>query len=488
MSAQTPAPTPTASPRVTLDNLPTEVKIRIAELCAEQDERFEEWTAAVEDMDDTEGLLDRVQAHHGRTLGALFCLSKEWSDIVAPLRFQVLKVSRTDEVEFQFWISYTRIHFFTTLILDEASPAIFDSFLPIFSRLCVKSVDIEPPFFNHSFSNVAVAQRSISSELGLSLPRRLGMQAFRRLISTVASLTLRFEGEELIKSVLQHTSDTLAALRLDLSATKTSVTAAVRLIARLPSLTTLQLDLDASSRLPIDPSTLRALDLPNLGKITMTRAESFEDAVAFAALFSRSVRAIHIEVSGSSVVTNSEREDMHAIVFGQLSSLTLVGREDALEPFAPFLTPHSFPALRILHIEGRRLPSSIDVSDLAQQIKAFLDIERHPLVQIRYYERVCPPDSDTILFAYHWNNDQRATFDVGKSRVPAAFTFEDCPAYHFDNEETTETGRADIARTVEFIVDWHRRAAAGGPTAPQEYWRLAKVLVDAEFERFAMQQ
>jgi hypothetical protein len=84
------ARTPARPPR-TINDLPTELKKYIVELAAEQDEVFEQWTTAVMNQVDggRMGWSDQHQQRYKSGLGALFCTSKQWSELAAPLRFKV---------------------------------------------------------------------------------------------------------------------------------------------------------------------------------------------------------------------------------------------------------------------------------------------------------------------------------------------------------------------------------------------------------------
>jgi hypothetical protein len=81
----------------TLTSLPTEIKIRIARICRDQDHaardtfneaanRFDtETSRGVSAYDDG----DEAPSRYISTVGSLFCLSREWHAIAAPIRFRV---------------------------------------------------------------------------------------------------------------------------------------------------------------------------------------------------------------------------------------------------------------------------------------------------------------------------------------------------------------------------------------------------------------
>lgn len=99
MSSSTPSSEAVRPPRASLDSLPTELKKRIVELCAEQDERFKQWThhfeeqveqsAGLEMAGELDDLVRNVTHRQQSSIGSLFCLSRQWSELAAPFRFKV---------------------------------------------------------------------------------------------------------------------------------------------------------------------------------------------------------------------------------------------------------------------------------------------------------------------------------------------------------------------------------------------------------------
>lgn len=83
-------------PRVQLNDLPAELKSKIAQQCHAVDVRLEECLCDVTKRvtgDSRPGpalaRLRRVRNSHGRSISALYALSKEWKKICAPYRFEV---------------------------------------------------------------------------------------------------------------------------------------------------------------------------------------------------------------------------------------------------------------------------------------------------------------------------------------------------------------------------------------------------------------
>ncbi|GAA5917083.1 hypothetical protein JCM6882_009489 [Rhodosporidiobolus microsporus] len=128
-------PAPPSPPRRTINDLPTELKQRIVELCAEQDAVYREWMSSVREAleidEETMQGLDELDKLHGRTLKALFGTSRQWSALAAPLLFRTLRASRADST-WQFYVALSRLPHFTHLVLDGDSR---EQLLDVMSRI-----------------------------------------------------------------------------------------------------------------------------------------------------------------------------------------------------------------------------------------------------------------------------------------------------------------------------------------------------------------
>ncbi|BGP15942.1 hypothetical protein JCM10213_003627 [Rhodosporidiobolus nylandii] len=123
-------------PRRTINDLPVELKKRIVEMVALQDEVYEEWTAHVGEhlSVNMAGELDKQRERYKSSLGALFRVSKEWSQLSATWRFRVLKASKAG-IFFQFSVSPQHATLFTRVELDSADPASLSTVLSLIPRL-----------------------------------------------------------------------------------------------------------------------------------------------------------------------------------------------------------------------------------------------------------------------------------------------------------------------------------------------------------------
>ncbi|GAA5970770.1 hypothetical protein JCM11641_004448 [Rhodosporidiobolus odoratus] len=122
--------------RRTINDLPAELKKRIVELVALQDESYKQWTTAIHPHleDGLQPALEQQRQRYGKSLGALFQCSKAWSDLAAPFRFKVLKASRAD-ILFQLNVPASRHQHFTRIELDSPDPACLTATLVVGSKL-----------------------------------------------------------------------------------------------------------------------------------------------------------------------------------------------------------------------------------------------------------------------------------------------------------------------------------------------------------------
>lgn len=85
-------PPPIHTPRG-INDLPVELKKYIVTCAADQDKVYETWSSSLVESFAFEGAMDAVfmerRKRHRSAITALFCVSKEWSDLAAPLLFKV---------------------------------------------------------------------------------------------------------------------------------------------------------------------------------------------------------------------------------------------------------------------------------------------------------------------------------------------------------------------------------------------------------------
>ncbi|GAA6004278.1 hypothetical protein JCM10207_000647 [Rhodosporidiobolus poonsookiae] len=120
-----------------INDLPTEIKARIVEICAEQDERYAAWEEQLRKggrMTYTDKARRSSGARVKRTVGALFEVSKEWAALAAPALFKVLKASKID-FAFKSLVAPKYLHFFRELLFDVEQQAKLEDLLVVIPQL-----------------------------------------------------------------------------------------------------------------------------------------------------------------------------------------------------------------------------------------------------------------------------------------------------------------------------------------------------------------
>ncbi|GAA6032799.1 hypothetical protein JCM8097_000795 [Rhodosporidiobolus ruineniae] len=133
-SAQSAAPPPlqaTQPKRNSLCGLPAELKARIVQLCAEQDEWFRQW---LKDREDDKVELAQSGSWNGRSVSAVFLVSKEFSSLAAGELFKVLRASKVNS-RFMDIVVHRCLPLFLELRLDSAYGPIAAELLPLLPRL-----------------------------------------------------------------------------------------------------------------------------------------------------------------------------------------------------------------------------------------------------------------------------------------------------------------------------------------------------------------
>lgn len=87
-------------PRASISALPAEIKAKIVEMCAAQDEVLKKQVARLEAVDTANALLpdtDGTWAPYSSTVHAVSAVSREWCSLTGPYRFPVRPARASEE-------------------------------------------------------------------------------------------------------------------------------------------------------------------------------------------------------------------------------------------------------------------------------------------------------------------------------------------------------------------------------------------------------
>ncbi|BGP12708.1 hypothetical protein JCM10213_008846 [Rhodosporidiobolus nylandii] len=356
-------------PRRTINDLPTEVKARVVEICAAQDAAFRRMLVELRHEDAASGLLDALSALdgvHGRTVSALFRTSREWSSLAARWLFKVLKASRINTF-FRYTISLTRLTYVTDLHLNDSTPTQAHEAL---SRACFLPHLDQLTLTGGAWRSLFKGEQWVYANDYASSPRDLAVRALQAALSRASRvIVVDFSGHELA-NFLTLGGPRLRSLHIEFSRAagtqfgdKTDQVA--RTLGSAANLTELSISVKERARLPADfvglVVHLRARKtLPQLRRLAVAGCRLDDSAVELCELFCNSLEALSLEVFDPEDDGDDDEDDDYeqpafSAVFPCLTSLSLSARY-GLDDTIDSLTPDLLPALKHIAFKLRRDP------------------------------------------------------------------------------------------------------------------------------------
>ncbi|BGP44037.1 hypothetical protein JCM10450v2_008254 [Rhodotorula kratochvilovae] len=478
---------PTAAPRVNLGDLPTELKTKVAQYCDEQDERYRHWTELASrqysECQDTLASIRQLSTFHGSSVGALFCASKEWSEIMAPLRFKVLKASRTNSVAFRFHVGFRRSAHFTTLVLDKAPRPTHEALFPYLNQLSnVTDLSIHQSFLDAVQAGDPGIRPHHFWWHDTMTPSGATVAALNTIVSQVDRLALELHDPAMVTAFLER-ARRLESLRLDLGRLQATPDEVVALLSQ-KSGTLEELELRAHKLPELDYAALSNAKLPRLRSLALKVYELHPNILLFARLFSATLVRLSAEIETTPEDLRLWRSVVdEEAVFKSVEELELEAPDfaatDLVEPF----TPDTLPSLRRFTARwSDGLVFELGEIDLTQgQIShalSFVHAPEHPFEEARVFDPIIPT----------WAIDARtlaAQSRIGGPRIslePADMDVDDWAAAAREGD-----CKRAVDRAVDFLVELRRRTQAAGPGGDVEYRRMAAALRAVELERVAMQ-
>ncbi|BGO98797.1 Proteophosphoglycan ppg4 [Rhodotorula toruloides] len=464
-SAQLPDSNPSA-PRATLEGLPTEVKARIVEHCAMQDERWKELRKHLEACVDTaekpafEGAITNTDVRHAfqavkeaykSTIGALFRLSRLWSTLAAPFLFEEVRTSQTNSLFFHHHIVPRHRHFFRKVTFDAHDPHLFHAFIQTLPYLTTitEAVITVGGFEDHlddgpESGGISWAALTDSSPFGLA--------TFFSQLTHLKTDIPRYEQVDKLVSAAPN----LQSLHLGYVDHEDGRLVRILLSARgehpLPAITSLKVSVNGDVG-----STMR-----------------------FAQHFASSIERITFDLAFD---LNFDYAD--DVQFPKVRTLKLEGDPENIETFLECMTRDQFPALVELVICSHQLSIQL-VSTMQEAVKTVANkMPRLEKMHLIDPQRLLD-DSDCDAMRQNLDNH---SIELTTSIVPnfvssTIFLADDrIDDIRLGGPVRFDIYRPDIKRTLDFLGEWFERAE--GPGADGELARLARVLQQAEFERVA---
>ncbi|GJN88396.1 hypothetical protein Rhopal_001362-T1 [Rhodotorula paludigena] len=492
-----PAP---GKPRATLDSLPLEIKARIVELCDEQDERFEAMMdetarrARYVDSAHLDVLVAQCRTTNLPSVSALFRVSKAWSDLAAPYRFKVLKLSRTHNVTFRCLIAYSRARHFRQLVLDKpAGPAGDLVFLA--SILALSFEKVQHIVVKQSVIPVLQLTSLSNGHVRLWDQRGFCAMNLRRLLRVATLLDLSVAECGTITEFLKH-SLVLRELTVDLAELSDAPDHLAHILAAAPSVTKLRLVTPAGFSFNMTKPSAPPQTWPSLRSLEIEGPLSGDGIASF---------ALHFAASLTSLVIHTLEDDPDAVVplfksekLPVLAHLTLRTTTDCAYDIAwcmlGTLEPKHVPALTTLAVNfedhGDALAADSDDKRLLEQIETFAKASR-TLRKVTLFDTLSTVMSVQQAYFAQWaaRLNLRVCLDPHDSQpewpVLRAREYQQNRA---PNEEMEQSERdaltTGVDRTTQFLYEWVGRAKYLGDDV--ELARIAESLCAVELERAAM--
>ncbi|BGP44036.1 hypothetical protein JCM10450v2_008253 [Rhodotorula kratochvilovae] len=480
-----PDETPRAAPHANINDLPAELKIKIARLCAEHDEHLRSWTKPVasQTYGPAKDGINEMWRTYGHSIGALFCTSKDWSEIAAPFRFQarllpltslfpslttlpqVLKASRTSMETFRNCIAPSYLSHFTKVVFDKAPSSTYETFFPLLSRLTnVTTLNIHDSPIDVLEVGAPVDWATFVHTRPVREPLQAALAVFKDTIAQVTRLEAEFEGYALLL---------------------------VDLLASAPELEEFEVhgDIQDFSIPDVLPSTL-----PPLRSLALEVYELRPCIFHLAALFRNTLTRL---VLGLETTPDEDAGWADYVAdpasFPQVKELELEGSNWALADGIAAITPETFPDVRRivykweeLSIYGRTEPSN----DCYIHARSFLDAKDHPLEEVRLMDPTDPlyPSECRAIAAWDLPPGKRVALHPSDTDPSPALLIDWRTGGWAEHAWDGGDGEEAVDRAIDYLVEWRQRARAAGPAAQAaEYRRMAAALRTVELDRVAMQ-
>ncbi|BGO89771.1 hypothetical protein NBRC10512_004423 [Rhodotorula toruloides] len=460
-------------PRTTINDLPTEVKTRIAEYCDEQDERATKWltrltllqrAGPIELRRRLEHALPETADRHQRSVGRLFCLSKEWSQIAAPFRFKNLSTLRMNDPVFQYVVGPLRSQHFTTLALEttpnEQSEAVLLANLALHN---LKEVRVDGAWFknlvNPSYT-IKPFSRAVPGKL-------IGKAEFLRL-SVVDGIHV----EELVEQ-----TPSLRRLSLTLDASSVwSRTALSRVLAACPHLE--ELDIFSITEYGFDFTPVLATRQDIRDKWPALCSLSYEGGIsgsflAFAEYFGNSLQ--HLTIHARVFEHADIGPELVNECFPRLTKLALQGSDASSGPILDSLRPRHAPQLQtILYEESERNCGIKGYSTLLSSIDQSATTSPSQL----------PPSPSTSISPTMFGSRKITSPSPSTpSQADSRSVFPATTVFLATTNRRSQL-RRDVERTLQYLAESRDQAERSGNV--EDWARLSELLNSAELDRAIM--
>ncbi|GAA5991914.1 hypothetical protein JCM10908_002269 [Rhodotorula pacifica] len=316
----------------TLTSLPTEIKIRIARMCRDQDMIADVTFSELAYSSDVTGLSLRAYSldendriRYRPTLSTLFCTSREWHAIAAALRFERLRLKKIADPMFPFTIGPRYGH-----LVHQVDLYSFDGDGPLLRNLLAGLAAL-PNIQTVTLPSLNSYATRLMAEVGYDwadATRRAVETAFRRLIQSASDITVEIMGYNNTLALCAGSHIRRLEIRVSPGSTADPLVAAIN---ACPGLDELKLCIDSRVSVPAflgDVDSLQTLSQRAIKRLYLEASSNSPSLHRFIGLFASNLVFLGLVHSDPSPEPASE--DRHqgfakSISFPQLHTLEVSG-------------------------------------------------------------------------------------------------------------------------------------------------------------------
>ncbi|GAA5887728.1 hypothetical protein JCM6882_001512 [Rhodosporidiobolus microsporus] len=365
MSSQDPASAQGAStepqlPWRTINDLPTELKERIVELCAEQDRLFRERLDEMKKDDMARAVVSgSAVSLQGRSVKALFRVNKEFSRLAAPCLFRVLKASKAD-IHFKCAIAPYRLAHFRELHLDTQEGAKLQDVLGALPRLVhlrvlvVSTRNLEALW---DYGRISFDTASLNG----TLPQ-YAASTFRHLDNKLEEIRTQDVKMTALRPFTTHFASCLRTLNLQFAVhTSARFEGLAGVVSSCTQLQTLRLDYlsqrHSSYVFDLSNATSACTFAPPLRRLEIVAGQLHTSMIPFAALFSATLESLSLAATTKTYPTSiSPPPHLTSETFPRVEQFSLSGLDTVVRATWRSIEPRHFPSLATLELDLTNCP------------------------------------------------------------------------------------------------------------------------------------
>ncbi|BGP12686.1 hypothetical protein JCM10213_008824 [Rhodosporidiobolus nylandii] len=310
---------------------------------------------------DLKAYLERQRAYHGKSVNALFQVSKGWAKIAA--RFLIKTLAATNiNATFHVRIASRYCALFTHVAFNDADPSALGLLVALLPQLSgLRTLTVTHAAMLTVFTNVGY-DIELERWLGVDKHNLLdnALEAFRTVAPQISELSLdNLQANDVIGMLSifwQVDSLTITGTSIEWSEYGPEIAAALSALTNLKTLALLTVS--PSEDDPLDLAFLALAPIPPVSNLTLSTSFLVRGTLTFMRQFAPSLLKLSVSTFPGDRQPPAPR--LGNRTFPHLSHLELSGRREHLEPFYTSSSPDSFPCVTDLILDISSRPGWLD--------------------------------------------------------------------------------------------------------------------------------